>query len=82
MEVTAVDIFVNILAAIKASIRKQMLGFVLTCIQSLALIGRHRIKIVWVPGQEGFRGDKMFDQCTRNDFNLNVAEAQGTLLPP
>lgn len=52
-----------------------------SCIQTLVLLERHRVRIVWVPWNEDICLNEMIDECVRNGSNLEEAEAQSASIP-
>ena len=80
---SVIDIYVDSLAAIKALnsyvIKSKCVD---DCIRSLTLIGYHQVKLVWVPGHQGIRGNEKADECAVRGSSLDEATACNDVMTP
>ena len=51
-------------------------------IQSLTLIGYYQVKLVWVPGHQGIRGNEKTDECAVRGSSLDEATARNDVMTP
>lgn len=67
------DIYVDILVAIKAfNFSVVKFKYLNGCIKSLNLINFHKVKVIWVPGFEGIRGNEKTVECAVHKSSLDV----------